>query len=197
MLPSAPAPIKHGKSFDYETLTTATIQYKRPICHRHGSGSVRRQRRPMYLVGYREGSCPRIVETTGTSIERKSSVSISGSGIEAGTSSNNSNTPFSSSLFSRFFDMVTVQSSNTLPHFHVSHQFFITLTLFVLCVSLALSLWWSVAYGDVSEGFDIGSYVATVAGVPITVGALLVEDRGEEKHIERPACYGRDSLGLP
>ncbi|KAK9782098.1 hypothetical protein SCARD494_13888 [Seiridium cardinale] len=46
-------------------------------------------------------------------------------------------------------------------------------TLFATLGSLLLAIWWSVSHGDVSGGFTMGAYVATVAGLPIAAGGLV------------------------
>ncbi|KAK6070232.1 hypothetical protein SCUP234_10292 [Seiridium cupressi] len=67
-------------------------------------------------------------------------------------------------------------------------------TLVVTLGSLLLAIWWSVSHGDVSGGFAMGAYVATVAGLPIAAGGLF--------HLPRffatckAQCYPRDQTSI-
>ncbi|KAK9417784.1 hypothetical protein SUNI508_01541 [Seiridium unicorne] len=60
-------------------------------------------------------------------------------------------------------------------------------TLVATLGSLLLAIWWSVSRGDVSGGFAMGAYVATVAGLPIAAGGLF--------HLPRCKCWSRSARG--
>lgn len=140
-------PINFGKRFYYGPVAVTTSRYNRLNYHQHGLALARRQRR-LILLGYCDASFPSTREPTDFSIKPR--------GGATSVENENRTAPFYDTVFSRFFSRhfqrIPARLRNRFFHFHISHRSLIAMTLAVLCISLALSLWWSMAHGDVSGG---------------------------------------------
>ncbi|KAM0814647.1 hypothetical protein AB5N19_00437 [Seiridium cardinale] len=82
-------------------------------------------------------------------------------------------------------------SDNAADHTErtVTCFYLLAATLFATLGSLLLAIWWSVSHGDVSGGFTMGAYVATVAGLPIAAGGLVHLPRFFASQLGRSAFW--------